>query len=73
MMEGKSPYNIADGTFEIEILFKNEEKLLNIENIEMVSPVEFNDKYTPGKYGIIFRERLFVANTVCASFFLRLA
>ena len=39
----------------------------------MVPPVEFNDKYLPSKYGIIFRERLFVGSTVCASFFLRLA
>ena len=52
MMEGKCPYNLSDGNFEIEILFKNEENNLNIENIEMVAPVEYNDKYLPSKYGI---------------------
>jgi len=73
MMEGKAPYNVSEGTFEIEVLFNNEEKSLTIENIEMVAPFEYSDKYLPGKYGIIFRERLFVGNTVCTSFFLRMA
>ena len=73
MMEGKCPYNMQDGNFEIEILYKNEENNLNIENIEMVAPVEYNDKYLPSKYGIIFRERLYVGSTACVSFFLRLA
>lgn len=44
-----------------------------IEQVENLEPVEYTDKYFPTKYGIIFRERLFVNNEVQSSLYVRLA
>lgn len=32
----------------------------NLEEIQQVEPFEYMDKYTPWKYGIIFKEKIFV-------------
>jgi hypothetical protein len=49
--------NIPDGSCEIIALIKNES--LNFDNLELVEPLRFIDKYRPNKYGLIFRERIF--------------
>lgn len=58
LVEGKIPYTISDGNFELEFLFRNND--FDINPIDSLEPVEYIDKYLPTKYGIIFRERIFV-------------
>lgn len=71
LMEGEAPYNIAEGSLEVEFYMKAES--IQIQQIEQVEPVEYFDKYTPTKYGILFTERLYVSDTTVASLHLRLA
>ena len=34
---------------------------VNLEEIQHVEPLEYSDKYFPSKYGIIFKEKVFVS------------
>jgi len=70
IVEGKIPYTIPDGTFELEFLYRNND--FTLDPIDSLEPVEYIDKYIPTKYGIIFRERVFIATETQASFYLRL-
>jgi hypothetical protein len=46
---------------------------LNLEEIQHVEPFEYTDKYAPSKYGIIFKEKLFVGpDHTSAAFNIRL-
>ena len=58
-----SPGNIPEGTVTVDILTKNNETLKAVAG-EMMDPIEFSDKYVPNKYGIIFKEQLFVPDEV---------
>ncbi|KAM3133078.1 hypothetical protein pb186bvf_014795 [Paramecium bursaria] len=69
ILEGIPPYNVAEGSFEMDFLTNSD---VQIQQIEQVEPMRYSDKYTPTKYGIIFRERIF-ANDSISSFFVRLA
>ena len=69
-MEGKIPYVANEGMIEMQILYKIPE--FTLETVESLDPVEYMDKYVPTKYGILFRERLFVNLTHCLNNFLRL-
>ncbi len=71
LIEGKLPYVAQEGTLEMNILSKKPE--IQLEPVENLDPQEFYDKYVPTKYGIIFRERLFVNNEVQGSAYIRLA
>ena len=50
-------YNAPEGMLKVTVLAKQEVK---ITNLDITDPVEYLDKYQPYKYGVIFRERLFV-------------
>lgn len=69
ILESKPTVGLAEGNIEFEFLSKSQ---INIEQLEMVEPQEYTDKYNANKYGILFRERLFVNDDVYASFFVRL-
>jgi hypothetical protein len=46
---------------------------LALEEIQQVEPFEYTDKYVPWKYGIIFKEKIFVGpDNTSASFNFRL-
>ena len=60
IIEGRMSETINEGALEFDILFKNPE--FTIDLVEQVEPLEYMDKYAPTKYGILFRERLFVRN-----------
>lgn len=61
IIEGKIPYIANEGSIEVNIVSRKAD--LVVEQIENLEPVEYTDKYVPTKYGIIFRERLFVRFT----------
>lgn len=69
ILESKPPVSLAEGNIEFEFLSKCQ---INIEALEMVEPQEYTDKYNVNKYGVLFRERLFVNDDVYSSFFVRL-
>ena len=58
VIEGITSETINEGTLEFDILFKSPE--FNLEQVDQVEPLEYFDKYAPSKYGVLFRERLFV-------------
>lgn len=70
LLEGVPPYHVQEGQLDIDLFFKED---LAVDLLEQVEPLEYMDRYVPYKYGILFRERLFVAEPVVASFHLRLA
>jgi hypothetical protein len=52
-------HNIGEGALKLQLTTSREVK---ITNLDVTDHMEYIDKYNPYKYGIIFRERLFVAN-----------
>ena len=53
------PYNTAEGQIQID-LNTNQENL-ELQEIVGCEPVEYTDAYTPSKYGIIFKEKVFIS------------
>ena len=45
---------------------------LELERVEMMDPLIYSDAYVPYKYGIIFKEKLYVANETSSSFNIRI-
>lgn len=43
-----------------------------MEQIETVEPLEYTDRYTPSKLGLIFSERIFVGDLTYATFCMNL-
>ena len=58
VLEGRVSETINEGTLDFDLLYRNPEFAL--ETVDQVEPLEYMDKYVPTKYGILFRERLFV-------------
>ena len=58
MIEGVMPYNTTEGQLHTEILSNKDNFAL--EEIMHIEPLEYNDKYYPSKYGIIFKEKIIV-------------
>lgn len=58
VVEGRMTDTVNEGTMEMEILFRGSD--FTLETVEQVEPLEYMDKYIPTKYGVLFRERLFV-------------
>ena len=71
IVEAHSKENIPDGALDLMILSK-EEGLL-VEQKEQVEPVKYVEKYTPNKYGLICRERVFCNADTPATLTFRLA
>jgi hypothetical protein len=57
--------NVAEGSYELEFYTRHAE--LHVENLELAEPLEFSDRYNVNKYGVIFRERLYVLNAIMRS------
>ncbi|KAL4452822.1 hypothetical protein ABPG74_002387 [Tetrahymena malaccensis] len=70
VLEGEPPYSIAEGALQVDFYYKNPE--LTFENLEHVEPLQYIEKYIPTKYGIIFREKLYVGEQTIASFHLKI-
>lgn len=66
-----TPGNLPDGTITVDILTKTSETLKAVAG-EMMDPVEYSDRYMPNKYGIIFKEQIFVPEEVHFSLHVRL-
>ncbi len=58
VLEGRASETINEGALEFDLLYRNPS--FTLEQVEQVEPLEYSDKYVPTKYGILFRERLFV-------------
>jgi len=70
VIEGRVSETINEGTLEFDLLYRNTE--FTLDTVDQVEPLEYMDKYVPTKYGILFRERLFLNNELQASFFVRI-
>ncbi|KRW99453.1 hypothetical protein PPERSA_07938 [Pseudocohnilembus persalinus] len=70
LIEGMVPYNLGSGTLDCDFYLKEADQ--QIEQVDLVEPVEYFDKYTPYKYGILFREKLYSSENTVSSVFLRL-
>jgi len=69
ILEGMVPFQVPEGKIEIDFFSKEE---MQIEQLEFVEPLEYQDRYTPNKTGLIFSERIFVPETVFCSFNIQL-
>jgi hypothetical protein len=58
-IEGAMPYNTTEGQLQIEIL--SNEDSFDLTEIVGCEPVEYTDAYSPWKYGIIFKEKIFTS------------
>jgi len=52
------PYSIPEATFDLEIYY--ESPSINVEIIENIEPYEIKDRFDGDKYGIIFKELIYV-------------
>lgn len=55
------PYRTTEGTLHIDVLSNCE--TFALEECVHCEPVEYGDKYTPSKYGIIFKEKILISPT----------
>ncbi len=73
VIEGVPPYNTAAEGNQLQIELISNRPDLNLEEVQQVEPFEYGDKYAPSKYGIIFKEKLFVGpDNTSAAFNIRL-
>ena len=61
IIEGNMPYNTKEGTLEIDV--NTNQEAFEFTEIVGCEPVEYSDKYVPSKYGIIFKEKVFISPT----------
>lgn len=61
VIEGVMPYNTTEGQLTIEV--QSNQEAFGLEEITGCEPVEYTEAYKPWKYGIIFKEKLFMAPT----------
>lgn len=66
-----SATNLPEGSINLNILTKTPEQI-KANAVDMMDPVEFSDRYMPNKYGIVFKEHLFIPEEVHFSLHLRL-
>ena len=61
MIEGVPPYNTNEGNqLQLEVIASRPDFAL--EEVQSVEPLEYSDRYVPSKYGIIFKEKIFVGH-----------
>lgn len=53
------PYNTTEGQIQIDALSNSEQ--FELTEIVGCEPIEYTDSYTPSKYGIIFKEKIFTS------------
>jgi hypothetical protein len=59
------PYDVFTITFDLEMITNHQE--LELERIEMLEPLTYTDVYTPYKYGIIFKEKVYIGQQTSAA------
>lgn len=64
------PYNIFALNLDLEMITNKE--TLELERVEMVDPLIYRDIYIPYKYGIIFKEKIYVGQHTSAAVFIQL-
>jgi hypothetical protein len=70
---GIPPYNTATEGNQLQLEMISNKPDLNLEEVQHVEPFEYMDKYAPSKYGIIFKEKMFVGpDHTSAAFNIRL-
>jgi hypothetical protein len=70
LLEGILPFNILDGSIEIEVLLKTAGATFEL--VEQVEPCRYIEKYNPNKYGLICREKLFTNSDCVATIYFQL-
>ena len=70
LLEGILPFNLPEGSMEIEVLLKSAGA--NFELVEQVEPLRYVEKYNPNKYGVICREKLFTSGDNVATIYFQL-
>lgn len=70
LIEGTMPYNTTEGQLQIEAFSDSES--FELTEIQLCEPIEFTDAYVPSKYGIIFKEKIFVGEPTNVTMHLRL-
>ena len=66
LVEGMMPFNVSEGTLSLD-LFSNREALA-LEQVEQLDPLEYSDRFVPNKYGIVFKEKIYVGDHTSAAF-----
>lgn len=64
--ESMAPYDIFTINLELEMLTNKDN--LELEKVDMIDPLVYSDVYNPYKYGIIFKEKIFVGQDTSAAF-----
>ena len=59
IIEGCMPYNTTEGSLQIDLNTNQDD--LELKEIIGCEPVEYSEAYTPSKYGIIFKEKVFIS------------
>ncbi|EGR33436.1 hypothetical protein IMG5_052980 [Ichthyophthirius multifiliis] len=70
ILEGELPHNVSEGNVQVEFYTKNND--IQFENYEHVEPLVYQEKYFPTKYGILFREKLYVQEDTLVSLRLKI-
>jgi hypothetical protein len=68
------PYNTSAEGNQLQVEVISNRADLTLEEVQQVEPLEYQDKYTPWKYGIIFKEKIYLPPTdnTSAAFNIRL-
>ena len=64
--ETMAPYDVYFLNLDLDMITNRED--LELERIEMVEPLLYTDLYIPYKYGIIFKEKIYVGASTSAAF-----
>jgi len=61
IIEGNMPYNTNEGQLTIDV--NTSQETFDFTEAVGCEPVEYSDKYEPSKYGIIFKEKVYISPT----------
>ena len=59
IIEGNMPYNTNEGTLTIDV--NTNQEVFDFTEAVGCEPVEYCDKYVPSRYGIIFKEKVYIS------------
>lgn len=59
MVDFLGEHNVAEGSFKLNLISRQD---IKVTNMDLTDSTDYIDRYHPYKYGVIFRERLFVSN-----------
>ena len=72
LVEGILPYTVMPETA-LNLDFLSSNPGVAIEPVEQLDPLEYSEAYLPHKYGIIFKEKVFVGDTTLASLYVSIS